>query len=157
MDCTKWIIILLLAMVSIPAAFAVGMHHDSPIGYWKAIDDATGQPNRIVQIWKTEDQILMGKVVKIFSNTNSEKSKFCTACTGNKHNQPLVGMVVMSGLKMHKNQWKMGQILDTDNGKIYHCALKLTEKGNKLNVKGYLGLPWFGRSQTWERVDLMSG
>ncbi len=66
-------------------------------------------------------------------------------------------MVVISGLKQHPNQqWSKGQILDPENGKTYRCNVNLTEKGKKLNVHGYLGLPLFGRSQTWERVDLMS-
>ena len=127
----------------------------SPVGYWKTIDDATGKPKSIVQIWKTENNILMGKVIKVFAAAG--KSERCSACEGDMRNQPLVGMVILSNLKPEATQWGNGRIVDVNNGKMYQCAVRLTEKGKKLNVKNYIGFPLFGHSQTWERVDLMSG
>lgn len=129
----------------------------SPVGYWKTIDDVTGKPKSIIQVWKTPDQVLMGKVIKIYPTTGNQ-AKNCIACSGDKHDQPIVGMVILSGLKSGKDQWSQGQILDPENGKTYHCSARLSENGKKLNVHGYFGfLPVFGRLQTWERVDLMSG
>lgn len=125
----------------------------SPVGYWKTIDSVTGQPKSIVHIWKNEHQVLMGKVIKVFAEKNPHP--VCHACRGNQHNQPILGMVIMTGLKAHHNQWQSGQLLDPENGKIYDCMAHLTENGKKLNVHGYKGLPLFGRSQMWERVDLM--
>lgn len=130
---------------------------NTPIGYWKTIDDTTGKAKSIVQISRSADQLLTAKVIKIFPVNNSTQNKICTACQGDKHNQPIVGMVIMSGLKSAENEWSNGHILDPENGKIYKCTARLTEKGKKLNVHGFVGLPLFGRSQTWERVDLMSG
>ncbi len=129
----------------------------SPIGYWKTIDDRTGKPKSIVQVWKNQDQVLMGKVIKIFPDIASHQTKLCAACKGDQHNQPIVGMVIISGLKSTDAQWGSGRILDPENGKSYKCTVRLTENGKKLNVHGYIGFPLFGRSQTWERVDLMSG
>ncbi len=128
----------------------------SPIGYWKTMDDITGKPKSIIQVWKNQDQNLMGKIVKIFPDTADQK-KLCSACKGEQHNQPIVGMVIISGLKSGETQWGNGRILDPENGKLYNCTVRLTENGEKLNVHGYIGFPLFGRSQTWERVDLMSG
>lgn len=142
-------------------AFAVGKSTDftgnSPIGYWKTIDDITGKPKSIVQITRTSDQVLIAKVIKIFPTKGVTQGKLCTACQGDQHNQPIVGMVIMTGLKSAEKQWTNGRILDPENGKTYKCTARLTEQGKKLNVHGYVGLPLFGRSQTWERVDLMSG
>ena len=129
----------------------------SPIGYWKTLDETTGKPKSIVQVWKDQDQILMGKVVKIFPDTAVHQAKLCAACKGDQHNQPIVGMVIISGLKSTDTQWAHGRILDPENGRSYKCTVKLTENGKKLNVHGYTGFLLFGRSQTWERVDLMSG
>lgn len=137
----------------ISPAHATDITTGSPIGYWKIIDDVTGKPKSIVHIFKTPDQILMGKIVKVYS----QKGAICTACVGSNRNQPVTGMVILSGLKNHENQWNQGEILDPENGKTYNCSARLAENGKKLNVKGYIGLPLFGRSQTWERVDLMSG
>lgn len=128
----------------------------SPVGYWKTIDDVTGRPKSIVQIWKTENDVLVGKVVKLFPKEGQVATRLCVACEGQKHNQPIVGMVILSGLKSNRSQWGNGQILDPENGKTYSCSLRMAENGKKLNVHGYIGIPLLGRSQMWERVDLMS-
>lgn len=129
---------------------------NTPIGYWKTIDDATGKPKSIVQIWQAENSQLKGKVVKIFPKSGSNQDKVCAKCDGNLHNQPIVGMVIISGLMAKENQWDNGRILDPENGKTYNLSLRTAENGKKLDVHGYVGLPLLGRSQTWERVDLMS-
>lgn len=138
-------------------AFAVEHPAESPVGYWKTIDDITGEAKSIVQIWKTEENVLMGKVIKLFSREEEGKDKVCTKCKGEQHNQPIVGMVIVSDLKAKEKHWTNGKILDPENGKTYKCAVRTMENGKKLHVRGYTGLPLLGRSQTWERVDLMSG
>jgi uncharacterized protein (DUF2147 family) len=138
-------------------AHSANVHIDTPVGYWKTIDDVTGKPKSIVQIWKNEDQVLMGKVVKIFPKDGSaNQAKVCKACKGDLHNQPIVGMVILSGLKSKQRNWGNGKILDPENGKSYSCAMHTTDNGKKLDVRGFIGMPLLGRSQTWERVDLMS-
>lgn len=128
----------------------------SPIGYWKTIDDVTGKPKSIVKIWENDDHLLIGQVVKIFPRPGKTEGELCEKCNGTNHNKPIVGMVIMTGLKANQHQWGNGQILDPLNGKTYSCSAKLAENGKRLNVRGYIGLPLLGRSQTWERVDLMS-
>ena len=128
----------------------------TPIGYWKTIDSATGKPKSIVQIWKTNDQVLMGKVVKLYPSQGVATAKTCASCSGELRGRPIVGMVILSGLKAKESQWGNGKILDPENGKTYSCLLKIGDNGQKLNVHGYVGIPILGRSQTWERVDLMS-
>lgn len=147
---------VLLSLILTPV-YAIEKAHESPIGYWKTIDDVTGNAKSIVQIWKTEDNVLMGKVIKVFAKEDEDKSIVCTECKGEKHNQPIVGMVIVSGLKAKEKQWGNGEILDPENGKTYNCAIRTIDNGKKLQVRGYVGLPLLGRSQTWERVDLMSG
>jgi uncharacterized protein (DUF2147 family) len=129
---------------------------NTPVGYWKTIDDVTGKPKSIIHISKAENNILVGKVIKIFPKEGSSQNKVCTACSGDKHNQPIVGMVILSGLKASESQWDSGKIMDPENGKTYSCSLRMAENGKKLNVHGYVGLPILGRSQLWERVDNMS-
>lgn len=129
---------------------------DVPTGYWKTIDDVTGKPKSIIYISKAENNILTGKVIKIFPKQGNAETKLCTACAGEKHNQPIVGMVILSGLKADQNRWDQGHILDPENGKTYRCSVRVTENGKKLNVHGYIGIPLLGRSQLWERVDAPS-
>jgi uncharacterized protein (DUF2147 family) len=127
----------------------------SPLGYWKTFDPITSKPKSIIHIWKTQDHHLMGKIVEVFpSNGMNNGSTACTHCEGQNYNQPIVGMVIMSGLQLDKAQWVNGQLLDVENGKSYRCMINLTQHGKKLKVRGYSSLPLFGHSQTWARVDL---
>ena len=42
-----------------------------------------------------------------------------------------------------------GDILDPNNGKVYKVKLKPIDGGKKLDVRGYIGMPMLGRTQTW--------
>lgn len=150
------ITLLIGILCSIGFSYSRAATIDSPVGFWKTIDDVSGRPKSIIQIWQTDNHILMGKVVKIFPKVGNDQTKLCTACKGNLHNQPIVGMTILSGLKLKQNQWSNGHIIDPENGKTYQCALHAVDGGKHLNVRGYIGLPLLGRSQTWERVDLLS-
>ena len=133
-------ILCCLGFLSVYAATPVP---SSPVGYWKTIDDVTGKPKSIIQIWRAEDQTLMGKVVKVFSKEGYDQIKLCTACSGDKRNQPVVGMLILTGLKVKEHQWSSGEILDPDNGKTYSCALRVTDNGKKLNVQEQMILGLF--------------
>lgn len=124
----------------------------SPVGLWKTIDDVSGQAKSIVQISSQRSNELSGSVVRLFKNPE----KRCDACEGEKYNQPVLGMEVITNLQPSKEdnlEWVDGTILDPKNGKTYHCNIRLTDNGHKLIVRGFIGLPLFGRSQTWERVE----
>lgn len=127
----------------------------SPIGYWKTIDDETGQPKAIVQIWQERDT-LYGKITKLFPRPGINDQTICKACQGDKRNQRLIGLVILEKLKRsqeNKAFWDKGEILDPKSGKVYHSNLSVSNSGNHLNVRGYLGVPLFGRTQTWTRVS----
>jgi len=49
--------------------------------------------------------------------------------------------------------WEDGKILDPDNGTDYRLRLTPIEGGKKLEVRGYIGTPLLGRTQTWIRVE----
>ena len=46
-----------------------------------------------------------------------------------------------------------GDILDPNNGKVYKSKMKLVDNGAKLDVRGYIGVPLLGRTQSWTRVE----
>lgn len=145
--------ILVFCCLMVPASFA---EHQSPLGYWRTIDDLTGQPKAIIEITKTPKNTLEGRILKIFQQAGYPEKKYCIACLGQKHNKPLIGMIVLEQLKQKQNkpaQWVNGQVLDPKNGKIYNCNLRVAKNGQTLKVRGYIGLPLLGRSQTWERLD----
>ena len=46
--------------------------------------------------------------------------------------------------------WDNGKMYDPKSGKTYSCVLKL--RNEKLEVRGYVGVPLLGRTTYWERV-----
>lgn len=150
----KQLWILLLSFLVASSVFA--MEKISPIGYWKTIDDATGQPKGIVQIWAASDHTIHGKIMKVFAVKGQDQKTVCQACEGEKHNQPIVGLTIMENLQPNKekpNEWQNGTILDPKNGRTYKCNIRLADNGQKLQVRGYMGLPLFGRTQTWLKTN----
>src|SRR3990167_3898642 len=89
-------------------------------GLWKTIDDVTGNPKAIIQVAETPEHTLQGTIVKIFPRPGYDQNELCAACKGQLHNQRIVGMKVLTGLKADKDnagRWKEGEILDPHNGK----------------------------------------
>lgn len=122
---------------------------------WKTIDEATGQPKSIVRITETAAHQIQGTIVKIFPHPGYVQNEICTACKGPLHNKPIIGIPVLSNMTQDKdapNRWSGGQILDPKNGKSYRCTIQLMNNSQELNVRGYIGMPLFGRTQTWHRI-----
>jgi len=123
---------------------------DTPVGTWQSVDDHSGQPKALVQIVQDGSGQLTGKVIKGL-DANDQPDRRCTACTDARKDQPIVGMTIISGMKKDGDGWDHGQILDPENGKLYNCKMHLEDGGNKLVVRGYIGVALLGRSQTWIR------
>jgi uncharacterized protein (DUF2147 family) len=124
---------------------------NSPVGYWKTVDDGSGRVHSIVHITEDSSHVLSGTIDKIFPEAGESEQDICKVCKGNRHNQRIEGMTILTGLKQDNAEWKNGEILDPKNGKVYRCTIHLIDNGSKLVVHGYIGVPLFGRSQTWVR------
>jgi uncharacterized protein (DUF2147 family) len=152
--------LFVVGLSTITASFAdATMTAFSPVGVWKTIDDVTGKPKALVQLWQSTDNKLYGKILKVFPRKDVPINANCIACEGEKHNQPINGLVFLESLKQsgkNKIEWSGGKILDPKNGKSYHCSLQVLDNGKKLNVRGYLGLPLFGRTQTWVKESAVT-
>lgn len=65
--------------------------------------------------------------------------------------RPLMGLAILNGLNYSGGMWKGGEIYDPQNGKTYSCEVKL--KSDKvLELKGYIGFSFVGRTVEWTRV-----
>lgn len=118
-------------------------------GKWKTFEDGTGRPKAIVQIYE-QDGAIYGKVEQ--GLIPERAGRRCDKCTDERKGQPVLGMVIVRGLKKQGDEFAGGDILDPDNGSVYRCKLRVIEDGRKLSVRGYKGVSLLGRTQTWERV-----
>ena len=128
----------------------------SVAGLWRSIDDNTSKPQALVRITETNGEV-SGRIEKLFPGVSDDPNPLCTKCEGARKNQPVIGMVILSGLKRGRDQnaeeYSGGEILDPDNGSTYRALLTLAEGGRKLKVRGYFVVSLFGRTQVWERVE----
>ena len=141
--------VALLAAGALLAGGASAQDLASPVGLWKTIDDDTKQPKSLVRIVE-QDGALLGRVEKILTDKPDAR---CDRCTDERKDQPVQGMTILTGMKPEGGLWDGGSILDPNNGKVYRSRMKLLEGGRKLEVRGYIGAPLFGRSQTWLREE----
>ena len=141
--------VALAALLSMPAVWAADV---SPVGLWKNIDDVSGKPKALIRISENKGE-LEGRIEQLFRPAGEDQNPKCVKCEGVLKDQPIVGMVFMSGLKKSGDEYTGGEILDPDNGKVYKSKLTLVDGGKKVNVRGYIGIPMLGRSQVWIRQE----
>lgn len=122
----------------------------SPVGRWKTFRDGTDTPRSIVRIEEVNG-VLEGYVEKSFPQEGEPAEPVCQACTGEFKDKPIIGMKFLWGFKKEGALYTGGQILDPKNGKIYKCKMEVLKDGKELNVRGYIGVSLFGRTQTWKR------
>jgi uncharacterized protein (DUF2147 family) len=140
-----------LIALTLSLATAASAATDTPVGTWTQVDDATGKPKSIIEITEQPDGTLQGMVKQVLFSDQGPHP-VCDKCEGERHNQPVEGMTIMWGVKKDgDNEWSGGQILDPGKGKTYKVKLTLKDDGQKLDVRGYVGMPMLGRTQTWIR------
>ena len=118
-------------------------------GKWRTIDDETGEPKSLVEIYEDNGKVY-GKIVKIL-NKDKQDAK-CTECEGAKKDEPILGMVIVEGLEEEDGVYEGGTILDPNKGKEYRCKIWVDEdNSDKLNVRGYIAFLF--RTQEWYRAE----
>lgn len=117
-------------------------------GKWKTIDDETKQAKSIVEIYKKSDGKYYGKVSQLLIKPASPN---CTGCKDDRKGKPILGMEIIRGLKKEGDEFTGGTITDPKTGKTYKCTI--TKSSDKLNVRGYMGISVFGRTQVWDKVN----
>jgi uncharacterized protein (DUF2147 family) len=134
-------------------ASVLAMAQATPAGLWKSIDDDGKTEKSLVRIINTGG-VYSGKVEKISDPTKADDK--CVKCDDERKDKPILGMTIIWEVRQDAEEpglFDGGQILDPVKGTSYKVRLKPIEGGKKLEVRGYIGSPMFGRTQTWVRVE----
>ena len=128
------------------ASLAVsGVALADPTGVWRTVDDQTGQAKSLVRI-TNEGGKYVGRIQQLFGGN------VCDKCEGSYKGKNLSGVTVLWGVSSEGgNKYGGGTIMDPKTDKRYKVAL--TDNGNTLIVRGYVGVSALGRNQTWQRVQ----
>lgn len=138
----KWLVGLMLFTFYMPHTFA-----NSPTGMWTTFDDKTGEKRAVVELVAT-DGTLTGKVIHVYPQPGD--TGICSKCPGKFNGEAIKGLQFLWGLKDEGHGiWDGGEILEAKTGKIYRAKLRVN--GNKLYVRGYVGIAMLGRTQIWIR------
>lgn len=122
-------------------------------GLWQEYDDDTGKLTALIRIRMRPDNIYEGVVEKIFAAAAENAPALCTRCPGERHNHPLVGLPILSGMKRKdRMHFEGGEILDPDDGKVYRCRIQFTDDNDTIQVTGYINFSWIGQAEIWRRL-----
>jgi uncharacterized protein (DUF2147 family) len=148
---TASMFLVIQVIVIAPIAAQGGASVPTAAGVWKQVDE-TGKVGALVTIIK-EGDVFVGRLSRLFLDPGDDPNPICKNCPGDKHNQPLLGLVFIERMKQFGLVYDGGRILDPETGNIYNARMSLSPDGSRLTVRGYLGLSIFGKSQTWTRVE----
>lgn len=121
------------------------------MGYARCQDHAVGS---IVDITESNGT-LQGIVVKLVQLPGQDRSAMqttCTQCTGALKDKPINGLPIFWNLKRDGDEWTGGTILDNSSGNTYSLKMHLTDGGQKMILRAYLGIPLVGKDGIWVRM-----
>ncbi|MCB0700768.1 MAG: DUF2147 domain-containing protein [Chitinophagales bacterium] len=106
-----------------------------------------------IKIYRAKNQKFYGKIVWLerpeedgkprVDKNNPDKSK---------RTEPINGLLILKGfVKDGDKEYEDGTIYDPKNGKTYSCIIK--HNGEELDVRGYVGFSWIGRTTVWSKAE----
>jgi len=124
---------------------------------------AQSQPETILGTWLTEDQeahveifksddLYTGKIVWLKEPIDPKTGLPCVDDKNpdvNLRSEPMMGSLVLWGLRRNGDEYSDGKVYDSRDGSIYTAKI-WTEDDRILKVRGYIG--FFFNTETWTRV-----
>lgn len=69
--------------------------------------------------------------------------------------RPLLGLPMLKGLRFDGHEhWREGRVYSCDDGRTYTVQVSLAD-ADHLKLRGYFGLPLFGMTSVWTRVQAL--
>lgn len=121
------------------------------VGLWEQVDESSGKAESWFKI-SERNGVYEGNVVKIFSKPGEDENFVCSKCEGSEKGAPVLGLTLIKGMQRNGLAYENGTIMDPRDGAVYRALMKLSPDGRKLEVRGYLGISLFGRTQVWNRL-----
>ena len=129
-----------------PRALAQRTGADAILGNWLTEEDKA-----TVEVYKCGDRYC-GKTIWLKEPKNEDGTDKLDTKNPDlaKRNRKIIGLnIVWDFIYADNNRWVGGKIYDPDNGKTYSCKMRL--EGDKLKVRGYIGVSLIGRTTVWRR------
>ena len=139
---------LILAGLLASVAFSASAQNaTSPIGKWKTIDDKSGKPMTVTEVYEAKNGTLAARIIE-----NLGLPATCANCSDEHKGKPMVGMLTLWNLKANKDgTWAGSGYKPSEDREFKAKSVKLIDGGKKLEVKGCVSI--ICRTATWVRVS----
>lgn len=124
---------------------------NSPIGVW-----LVGEKDAKIEIYQN-GEVLEGKLVWVKTPLNADNTPKLDLKNPDEklRSRAMVGMVMLKDFKKEDSsaKWSGGTVYDGTSGRTYKGWIKQVD-ANSLELRGYIGISLFGRSDIWTRDSL---
>lgn len=123
---------------------------DDIVGLWE-----TGSGKARVLITKVGN-FYYGRIVWLKEPLNDEQKPKTDKNNPDesKRSAALLGLKMLSGFEYKgENSWENGTIYDPESGSTYNCVISMQDK-NTMNIRGFIGISAFGRTDVWKRLEM---
>jgi uncharacterized protein (DUF2147 family) len=132
------------------SAQPVSAQEPSAAGLWQQVDDA----GKISGWFIVTDHngTFEGSIAKMFMKPGEPPDPHCDKCEGDQKGAPWLGLTIIKGMERKGLDYEKGSIMDPRNGNVWHAEMHLSQDGQDLTVRGYLGVSFLGMNQYWKRL-----
>jgi uncharacterized protein (DUF2147 family) len=137
------------------------------LGFSSQLSAQTNAGDAIIGVWETGNGKARVKIIKSgnyyygrivwLKEPNNEEGKPKVDKNNPDETQrqtPLLGLRMLKSFEFKGNNlWEDGTIYDPESGSTYNCKITM-EDPNTINIRGFIGISAFGRTDVWKKVEL---
>ena len=137
-----------MALMMLFTSVAIFAQSDPIVGKWQ---NPSGEGR--VEIYKKGDKYF-GKLywLKEPNNEQGTIKKDIKNPDKSLQSRQVQGLEILTNFSKDGQVYSGGKIYDPKSGKTYSCKMTL-QGSDKLDIRGYVGVSLFGRTETWKRVN----
>jgi hypothetical protein len=143
----RYLSVLYLAFFSFSICAQTSFNTQTIIGVWK-VSNTKGLPLYSVKI-EVENDRYFGEIVEVFY-TDGDSLIFCSKCSGELRNAPLVGLEVLSDMVKGPVKYSKGSFFNFINGDSSPCTMWMV---NDSVVKVRSWWLFLYRTYVWYRIS----